>query len=64
MSDDADDWSDFEGTCPDGFCRHLSCNCDCWRKCPKCGVRCPEHDDNEHPFEEPENPEKPEEPET
>lgn len=53
MSED-DDWSDFEGTCPDGFCRHWSCNSDCERKCAQCGEPCPDHDDEEHPFVEPE----------
>ncbi len=45
-------WEDFE-TCPDGFCRHWSCNCDCDVKCAKCGEGCPNHVDDDHPFEDP-----------
>jgi hypothetical protein len=49
-----DSWEDFL-TCPDGFCRHWSCNSDCTRKCGQCGVHCTEHDDVDHPFvDEPE----------
>ncbi len=51
MSED-DDWSDFEGTCPDGFCRHWSCNSDCERKCAQCGESCPRHHDEDHDFVE------------
>lgn len=50
---DEDSWADFE-TCPDGFCRHWSCNSDCELKCAQCGEPCPEHYDRDHPFVEPE----------
>jgi hypothetical protein len=39
-------------TCPDGFCRHWSCNCDCTRHCAQCGVHCTEHNDDDHAFVE------------
>lgn len=52
--DDDSYWENYE-TCPDGFCRHWSCNCECERKCKVCGERCPEHDDGDHGFEESED---------
>lgn len=45
------DWENYD-TCPDGFCRHWSCNSDCELRCAKCGVRCPRHDDTAHEYVE------------
>lgn len=42
MSSDDEYWENYD-TCPDGFCRHWSCNSDCDEVCARCGHRCPRH---------------------